>query len=208
MRRSRRCSIRPDSPRTSGSRCERTRRDRGCRSWLACKGRSASGAENTNGGAPAARYRTTKQPSPIARPLGEPGRCTLLRRAHAHPGRPGSPHLDHRSAPGRLARDAIRVTRGAHVRAGQARSCHGGERWERDLDADLEVLVSERIRTIACLVEAHELVAWDLERLPAAAAARGMELLHRPIRDVSVPTLEEARAAWSTSSSRGAMRRS
>lgn len=69
-----------------------------------------------------------------------------------------------------------------------------GPRWERDLDADLEVLVGKDIRTIACLVQADELVDWGIERLPSAAAARGIELLHRPIRDVSVPTLDNARS--------------
>ncbi len=69
-----------------------------------------------------------------------------------------------------------------------------GPRWERDLDADLDVLVGKNIRTIACLVEAHELVEWGIAELPAAAAARGIELLHRPIRDVSVPTLDSARS--------------
>lgn len=69
-----------------------------------------------------------------------------------------------------------------------------GARWERDLDADLDVLVSNGIRTIACLIEAHELGGWGIERLPAAAAARKIEFLHRPIRDVSVPTLDGARS--------------
>ena len=54
--------------------------------------------------------------------------------------------------------------------------------------------MSKGIRTIACLLEAHELIAWGIDRLPAAAAARGLELLHRPIRDVSVPTLDDARS--------------
>ena len=69
-----------------------------------------------------------------------------------------------------------------------------GARWERDLDADLDVLVSSGIHAIACLIEADELVAWGIDRLPSAAAARGLELLHRPIRDVSVPTLDGARS--------------
>ena len=69
-----------------------------------------------------------------------------------------------------------------------------GGRWERDLDADLDVLVSKGIRTIACLIEAHELVEWGIDRLPSAAAARGLELLHRPICDGSVPTLDGARS--------------
>jgi ADP-ribosyl-[dinitrogen reductase] hydrolase len=66
--------------------------------------------------------------------------------------------------------------------------------WERDLGADLDLIASEGIRTIACLVEAHELARWKIEELPAAAAARGLELLHRPIVDVSVPSLEAARS--------------
>lgn len=69
-----------------------------------------------------------------------------------------------------------------------------GARWEGDLAADLEVLVSKGIRTIACLVEADELADWGIADLPSAAAARGIELLHRPIRDVSVPTLDNARS--------------
>ena len=68
-----------------------------------------------------------------------------------------------------------------------------GARWERDLHADLDVLVGKAVRTIACLVHNHELVEWGIADLPAAAAARGIELLHRPIRDVSVPTLDDAR---------------
>jgi protein-tyrosine phosphatase len=68
-----------------------------------------------------------------------------------------------------------------------------GARWERDLDADLDVLVGKGIRTVACLVEAHELDEWGIAALPSASAARGIELLHRPIRDVSVPTLDDAR---------------
>ena len=69
-----------------------------------------------------------------------------------------------------------------------------GARWERDLDADLDVLVGHGVRTIACLIEAEELVTWGIERLPFAAATRGLELLYRPILDVSVPTLDDARS--------------
>ena len=39
-----------------------------------------------------------------------------------------------------------------------------------------------------------ELVDWGIAALPSAAAAHGIELLHRPIRDISVPTLDEARS--------------
>ena len=69
-----------------------------------------------------------------------------------------------------------------------------GARWERDLHADLDVLVGNGIRTIACLVHTHELIEWGIADLPTAAAARGLELLHRPIRDVSVPALDDARS--------------
>ena len=69
-----------------------------------------------------------------------------------------------------------------------------GHRWARDLSVDLDLVAREGIRSIACLVEAHELVEWGIAELPAAAAARGIELLHRPIRDVSVPTLDDARS--------------
>ena len=69
-----------------------------------------------------------------------------------------------------------------------------GARWRRDLRADLDVLVDKGIRTIACLVSAHELAEWGIDELPSAAAERGLELLHRPIRDLSVPTLDDARS--------------
>jgi ADP-ribosyl-[dinitrogen reductase] hydrolase len=68
-----------------------------------------------------------------------------------------------------------------------------GHRWERDLGADLDRVARAGIRTLACLVEAHELVEWGIADLPTAATARGIEVLHRPIRDVSVPTLDDAR---------------
>jgi ADP-ribosyl-[dinitrogen reductase] hydrolase len=66
--------------------------------------------------------------------------------------------------------------------------------WERDLEVDLDLIASKKIRTIACLLDAKELVKWKIEALPAAAAARGMELLHRPIVDESVPSLAAARS--------------
>lgn len=69
-----------------------------------------------------------------------------------------------------------------------------GAPWERELDADLEVLVRNGVRTIACLVETHELVRWKITELPSAAAARGIELLHSPIKDGSVPKIEAARS--------------
>jgi ADP-ribosyl-[dinitrogen reductase] hydrolase len=69
-----------------------------------------------------------------------------------------------------------------------------GPRWERDVGADLDLLAREGIRTIACLVEADELVEWGIADLPSAAAGRGIEVLHRPIRDVSVPSLDDARS--------------
>lgn len=69
-----------------------------------------------------------------------------------------------------------------------------GPRWARDLDADLDVVAREGVRTIACLVEAHELVKWAIAGLPSAAAERGIELLHFPIPDVTVPSLHAARS--------------
>jgi protein-tyrosine phosphatase len=69
-----------------------------------------------------------------------------------------------------------------------------GHRWERDLGADLDLVARAGIRTLACLVEAHELVEWGIGDLPKAAAVRGIEVLHRPIRDVSVPVLDAARS--------------
>ena len=69
-----------------------------------------------------------------------------------------------------------------------------GPPWERDVAVDLDLLAREGIRTIACLIEAHEFAQWHIEALLSAAAARNIEFLHRPIRDVSVPTVEAARS--------------
>lgn len=77
---------------------------------------------------------------------------------------------------------------------GKCGPSRGGHPWERNLGADVDVVAREGIRTIACLVEAHELVKWGIAALPSAVAARGIELLHCPIPDVSVPTLDDARS--------------
>jgi hypothetical protein len=60
--------------------------------------------------------------------------------------------------------------------------------------ADLDVVARAEIRTIACLIEPHELIDWQISDLPSAAVARNIEFLHRPIRDVSVPTVDAARS--------------
>jgi len=77
---------------------------------------------------------------------------------------------------------------------GKCGPSRSGHLWERNLGADVDVVAREGIRTIACLVEAYELVKWGIAALPSAVAARGIELLHCPIPDVSVPALDDARS--------------
>lgn len=69
-----------------------------------------------------------------------------------------------------------------------------GFRWERDLAADLDALVSQGVGILVCLLETDEMARLGIPDLLAAARARGLHPIHAPIRDVSVPSAGEARA--------------
>jgi ADP-ribosylglycohydrolase len=70
---------------------------------------------------------------------------------------------------------------------GKRASGIAGEHW-RDLDADLDWLRDVHgCDVLVLLVEDAELAAFGVARLPAAAAARGIELLRHPIPDGGVP---------------------
>jgi protein-tyrosine phosphatase len=67
--------------------------------------------------------------------------------------------------------------------------------WRRDLDADLLRLREEfGTNVLVCLLEAHELTAIGIERLPDAAVQHGIAYWHFPIRDTEVPSDLQASA--------------
>lgn len=67
--------------------------------------------------------------------------------------------------------------------------------WDRDLDSDLDAIVRWGAVTIVTLVEQHELASLGVEQFGKAVEARGIDWLHMPIRDVSVPSCE-FEASW------------
>lgn len=67
--------------------------------------------------------------------------------------------------------------------------------WARDLATDLKAVAGWGARRVLTLVTAEELRALRVAGLGAAVAAEGMEWLHLPIEDFSVPTAEWE-AAW------------
>jgi protein-tyrosine phosphatase len=67
--------------------------------------------------------------------------------------------------------------------------------WCRDLETDLARLCEEyETHTLVCLLEDHELVKVEIEKLPTAARNRGLEFIHFPIRDMGVPADQRATA--------------
>jgi protein-tyrosine phosphatase len=83
------------------------------------------------------------------------------------------------SLPGRL---------GLTMAPGKKGSSYYGSPWDRDLDADLERLVSTyRTDLLVSLLEPHEYELLKIPDLLDRARERGMRVRHLPIRDVSVP---------------------
>lgn len=80
------------------------------------------------------------------------------------------------------------------IAPGKCGPARGPYIWKRDLETDLEAVSAAGIGTLVCLLEAQELEQWEIPDLIPAARKRGIEVLHLPIKDVSEPTLEEARA--------------
>ncbi len=60
-------------------------------------------------------------------------------------------------------------------------------RWDRDLDTDLDRLVTLGATVLAPLLEDHELRGLAIPGLVEAARARGLEVVRFPIRDAGVP---------------------
>lgn len=67
-----------------------------------------------------------------------------------------------------------------------AASKYGSGTWARDLDADLDKLVTDGMRVQVCLLEDHELTRLRIPGLVAAAEKRGVRLLRLPIPDGGV----------------------
>lgn len=62
-----------------------------------------------------------------------------------------------------------------------------GAGWDRDLPADLTAIRAWGASTVVTLIEEHEFPLLQVEALPQAVPAAGLEWVWWPIRDVSVP---------------------
>lgn len=67
--------------------------------------------------------------------------------------------------------------------------------WARDLSLDLDVIEAWGARLVLTLVEAAELAALKVPQLGQEVRRRGIDWLHLPIADYSVPT-EAFEQAW------------
>ncbi len=67
--------------------------------------------------------------------------------------------------------------------------------WERDLAIDRDAIVAWRARVVVTLTEPHELDLLGIRSLGDEIERRGMEWLHLPIQDVSIPDAA-FEAAW------------
>lgn len=65
-------------------------------------------------------------------------------------------------------------------------SAHGP--WDRDLSIDLDAITKWGATLILTLVEQHELEYLEVSKLGSMIRSRGMQWLHLPIKDVSVPS--------------------
>ena len=59
--------------------------------------------------------------------------------------------------------------------------------WARDLSTDLDTIVAWKARIVLTLIEPHEIEFLGISGLCDAIRGCGMDWLHLPIRDVSVP---------------------
>ena len=63
-----------------------------------------------------------------------------------------------------------------------------GHGWQRDLAVDLDVIKAWGAKCVLTLVEHHELESLQVVRLGQEVNSRGMQWLHLPIVDVSIPS--------------------
>ena len=66
-----------------------------------------------------------------------------------------------------------------------------GAAWDRDLDLDLSVIKAWGARVVLSLIEDHEFEMLGVPRLGDAVNTTGIEWVHFPVRDLSVPRLED-----------------
>lgn len=64
---------------------------------------------------------------------------------------------------------------------------YSGNAWDRDLEADLEVIKAWGANAVVTLLEEFELEMLGIPALPSLLQDRGIEWHHLPIRDVDVP---------------------
>jgi len=67
--------------------------------------------------------------------------------------------------------------------------------WDRDLGLDLDAIAAWGASTIITLIEPHEIKALKVSGLGKQAAERGLDWLHMPITDVSIPD-HRFESAW------------
>ena len=67
--------------------------------------------------------------------------------------------------------------------------------WRRDLSTDLDVIFALKARVVVTFLERHEFELLRIPKLGEEIRRRGLEWLHLPIRDVSVPD-EIFEKAW------------
>ena len=85
----------------------------------------------------------------------------------------------------------------SHPRPGKHDSAAMTGVWARDLSADLDVIESWGARLVLTLVEQHELEKLQVPHLGSAVQSRGLEWIHLPIADGSVPP-SSFEKAWET----------
>lgn len=90
--------------------------------------------------------------------------------ADGHRGRLGVTHLPGKSGPSSL---------------------YPGRVYDRQLDPDLADLRAAGVQRLVLLIQDHELERWGSADIVERAAARGVEVIRRPIRDGGVPKSPE-----------------
>ncbi len=83
--------------------------------------------------------------------------------------------------------DAVAGLIGITFCPGKRGESYGGYRWERDLEADLNIIAEWRADAVVTLIEDHEFQMLGVTQLGEQALARGISWHHLPIKDVTPP---------------------
>lgn len=89
-------------------------------------------------------------------------------------------------------RIGITIAPGKHSQSSE------GFRWERALATDLDALVAQGTSTLVGLLELDAMARLGIPTLLSDGRERGIDVIHAPIRDVSCPSIQEARALVAT----------